>query len=75
MAQLTREQIVEKITEVLFLLETDMTETAKRILRQLRDFGVQAGPAHEEEEVAPGNGDEGPDCLLMRAGGPLPLRR
>ncbi len=44
----------EKISEVLDLLDTGMTETAKRILRQLRDFGIKAGPSHDREDVGIG---------------------
>ncbi|MHC4310908.1 MAG: hypothetical protein ACYSW3_00370 [Planctomycetota bacterium] len=45
----------EKISEVLELLDDGMTETAKRILRQLRDFGVKAGPSHDREDVGIGH--------------------
>ena len=41
----------EKISEVLELLSKGMTETAKRILRQMRDLGVKAGPSHDREDV------------------------
>ncbi len=41
----------EKISEVLELLSKGMTETAKRILRQLRDLGVKAGPSHDREDI------------------------
>ena len=45
----------EKIIEVLDLLERGMTETAKRIVSQLRDFGVKAGPTYDREDVGIGN--------------------
>jgi hypothetical protein len=45
----------EKIIEVLELLDDGMTETAKRILRQLRDFGVKAGPSHDRQDVGIGH--------------------
>jgi hypothetical protein len=45
----------EQIVEVLRLLDDGMDETAKRILRQMRDFGQKPGPSHEREDVGIGH--------------------
>ncbi len=43
----------EKVKEIYRLMCEGLNITARRLMKQLRDEAVKAGPAHEREEVAP----------------------
>ena len=42
-----------KVKEIYRLMCEGMNMTAKRLMKELRDEAVKAGPAHERDEVAP----------------------
>jgi hypothetical protein len=65
-----------KVKEIYRLMCEGMNMTAKRLMKELRDEAVKAGPSSEREEVSPiHDKTQIRDFSIMRVGGPLLLRR
>ena len=59
----------EKVKEIYRLMCEGLNMTAKRLMKELRDEAVKAGPAHEAEDVSPSKYKEPGqiDYPIMRA--------